>query len=71
MTTLEICLVVYSVGFIINSLLATHYIGKLREESPEKFVSPILVMACCFASWALWVYILVYVAIRWAKSWLK
>lgn len=64
MSNLEIFCIFYSIGFVLNSLIAVHLINKLKIEQPEKFVSPVIVMVCVFLSWLMWVYGIV----RWIKS---
>lgn len=55
MTTLEIICIIYGIGFILNSLLATHYIKSLKITEPERLVSPIKVMIFVFFSFAAWI----------------
>ncbi len=68
MTTLEIICITYGIGFILNSLLATHYIKSLKLTEPERFISPIFVMACVFLSVVLWVVVLISMVFRFVKK---
>ena len=64
MTTLEIICIIYGIGFILNSLLAVQAIESLKRTDPDRFVSPILVMICVFLSFALWVYVALYMVVK-------
>ncbi len=71
MTTLEIICITYGIGFILNSLLATHYIKSLKLTEPERFVSPIKVMIFVFFSFAAWLYAFVYLLVSFMKRFFK
>ncbi len=64
MSTLEIICIIYGIGFILNSLLAVQAVESLRRTDPDRFVSPILVMICVFLSFALWVYVALYLLVK-------